>query len=138
MSPTPTKIVVTLYAAFQQPCKRPSDADVVVEESDMHDDEELGLDDSEIPTREVILHVTSKTTMKSRVVKLESTGEGLSTSETAEDPDAEPQGVDANLVTPPEEPQLGRGKRVRRPNAMYAKFWRHANDRDEDLPNDTE
>jgi hypothetical protein len=91
----------------------------MVEDTEQRDDdEEMGVDDSEIPTREVVEHVVAKKTRKNRKV----VDVGLVSSGTAED-------VDADMTVGAE----ASGKRVRVPNTRYSEFWRHANDKDEDV-----
>lgn len=59
-----------------------------------YEDEEMGDDDSEVPTREVVVHVVTKKTRNNRRVKAEKGG-GLSTAGEAEAPEAEiPVGAD--------------------------------------------
>ncbi|KAF8155132.1 hypothetical protein K438DRAFT_1862950 [Mycena galopus ATCC 62051] len=85
----------------------------------------MGADDSEIPTREVVQHVVAKKTGKNRAVKGGSYA-GLVSSGEAEDPDVD---LEANKAE--DEPV---GKRKRRANTKYAAdFWRHTNDKGEDL-----
>ncbi|KAJ7337690.1 hypothetical protein DFH08DRAFT_1015038 [Mycena albidolilacea] len=82
---------------------RPGDHDEVVEDLELYDDEEMGEDDSEIPAREVVHHIATK---KTAINPVEIVGE----------------------------PKMeGSGKRTCRANAKYADFWRHANNKDEDL-----
>jgi hypothetical protein len=97
----------------------PGDDDEVVEDTEQHDDdEEMGADDSEIPTREVVEHVVANKTGKNRKV----IDVGLVSSGAAEDADADMTvGAEAS------------GKRVRVPNTRYSEFWRHANDKDQDV-----
>lgn len=47
----------------------PGDEEEVLEDPAVHEDEELGDDDSEIPTHEVVQHVVTKKTAKNRTVK---------------------------------------------------------------------
>jgi hypothetical protein len=88
----------------------------------------MGEDDSEIPTREVVHHVVTKKTAKNRKIKGKGVV-GLVSSGEAEDADAEVAAVE--IIGEPE--KEGPGKRTRRANAKYTDFWRHANDKDEDL-----
>lgn len=104
----------------------PGDDEEVAEDLEPHEDEELGADDSEIATHEVVEHVVTKKTRRNRKVKVakDSTTVGLGASGEAEDIEAE--------ITMAEEDEPT-GKRKRRANPRYADFWRHANDKDEDL-----
>ncbi|KAJ6548992.1 hypothetical protein B0H19DRAFT_1074777 [Mycena capillaripes] len=120
-----------LWNDFQTKSSRdycPGDDEEVVEDLESHEDEEMGAGDSEIPTREVVKHVVTKKTGKNRKVKAaEGTGAvGLGSSGEAEDAEAEIAVAGDDVGEP-------MGKRKRRPNAQYANFWRHANDRDDDL-----
>ncbi|KAJ7214478.1 hypothetical protein GGX14DRAFT_563291 [Mycena pura] len=73
------------------------------------------------------MHVVTKKTPKNRKVKPAKgdAGVGVRSSGDAED-------VDAEIVVP-DEGELAAGKRKRRPNQNYADFWRHANDKGDDL-----
>jgi hypothetical protein len=104
---------------------RPGDDEEVSEDLEPYEDDEMGADGSEIPTREVVDHVVTKKTAKNRKAKANA---GLVSSGEAEDADAEIAVID-------EEPDVveGLGKRTRRANGKYSDFWRHANDKDEDL-----
>ncbi|KAJ7744394.1 hypothetical protein B0H16DRAFT_1463270 [Mycena metata] len=104
----------------------PGDDEEVAEDLEAHEDEEMGGDDSEIPTHEVVQHVVTKKTAKNRRVKAVKgdSAQGLSSSGEAEDADAE---IAEEAMDEP------MGKRKRRANPRYADFWRHANDKDEDL-----
>ncbi|KAJ7936523.1 hypothetical protein B0H13DRAFT_2303561 [Mycena leptocephala] len=95
---------------------------------------DMGPDDSEIPTCEVVQHVATKKTTKNRKIK-EIEGDaavGLGSSGVAEDADAE---LDAEIPAPENDVGTAEptGKRKRRPNARYANLWRHANCKGEDL-----
>ncbi|KAK6974495.1 hypothetical protein R3P38DRAFT_3378568 [Favolaschia claudopus] len=110
----------------------PGDDEEVAEDIEAHEDEEMGADDSEVPTREVVNHVITKTTRKNRKVRKDG-AVGLVSSCEAEDIDAEVAAPEASAGGDAE--GEGSGKRRRRPNVRYAgpEFWRHANDNDEDL-----
>ncbi|KAJ6602902.1 hypothetical protein B0H10DRAFT_1958045 [Mycena sp. CBHHK59/15] len=107
----------------------PGDDEEVAENLEAHQDEEMGEDDSEIPTQEVVQHVVTKKTTKNRKVKAAKGNSvvGLGSSGEAEDADANISEAEAEVVDEPA------GKRKRRANARYADFWRHANDNDQDL-----
>ena len=109
----------------------PGDDEEVAEDQELHEDEHMGGDDSEIPTREVIQHVVTKKAGKNRKVKSDGTV-GLVSSGVAEDADAEVAGTD-DVPADANVSAEGSSKRVRRPNVRYAEFWKHANDKDEDL-----
>ncbi|KAJ7700515.1 hypothetical protein B0H16DRAFT_1749045 [Mycena metata] len=104
----------------------PGDDEVVAEDLEQHEDEEMGDDDSEIPTREVVEHVVTKKTRKNRVVKGAKGGAtvGLGSAGDAEDAEAEIVVAEDGVET---------GKRKRRANPKYADFWRHTNDSGNDL-----
>jgi hypothetical protein len=105
----------------------PGDDDEVIEDLEAHKDEDMGGDDSEIPTHEVVQHVVTKKTAKNRKVKAAkgNSAVSLGSSGEAEDADADISEAEENVVDEPT------GKRKRRANALYADFWRHANDKDE-------
>ncbi|KAJ7648154.1 hypothetical protein B0H17DRAFT_1103343 [Mycena rosella] len=99
----------------------PGNEEEVSEDQELHEDEEMGFDDSEIPTREVIQHVVTKKAAKNRKVKSDGTV-GLVSSGVAEDVDAEVAGTDdvpANANVSAE----GSSKRVRCPNMRYTEFF---------------
>jgi hypothetical protein len=106
----------------------PGDHDEVAEDLEPHDNEEMGEDDSEIPTREVVHHIVTKKTATNRKMKGKGMV-GLVSSGEAEDTDAEVAAV--KIVGEPK--TEGSGKCTHRTNAKYTDFWRHANDKDEDL-----
>ncbi|KAJ7358293.1 hypothetical protein DFH08DRAFT_802127 [Mycena albidolilacea] len=105
--------------------QRPND-EVVAEDLEQHEDEEMGDDDSEIPTREVVEHVVTKKTRKNRVVMGAKGGAtvGLGSAGDAEDAEAEIVVAEDGVET---------GKRKRRANPKYADFWRHTNDSGNDV-----
>jgi hypothetical protein len=103
----------------------PGDNKEVAEDMEPYEDEEMGGDDSAIPTREVVQHVVTKKTAKNRKV----TTAGLVSSGMAEDADAEIAAPDDT----PGDVAEGSGKHKHRPTTRYGEFWRHANDKDEDL-----
>jgi hypothetical protein len=94
----------------------------------------MGADDAESPTQEVIRHVVAKKTGKNRQVKpaKDSGSVGLVSSAQAEDIDAEVAAVE-DIAGDGETELEQSGKRMRRANVRYAEFWRHANDKGEDL-----
>jgi hypothetical protein len=112
----------------------PCDDEEVAEDLAPHEDEEMGDDDTEIPTREVIQHIVTNRVRKGRQqkAKTSTSGVGLVSTGDADDVDAE---VLAEDVAPPkDEPAVGGpSKRKHCPNTKYTDFWRHANDKDEDL-----
>lgn len=92
-----------------------------------YEDDEMGEDDSEIPTREVVQHVVAKKTRKNRKAKaaignaagaLTSTGEAEGAD--AEVPETEVEAPEA--VVDEVEPN---GKRKRTATKKYNDFWRH-------------
>ncbi|KAJ6556738.1 hypothetical protein DFH09DRAFT_1084445 [Mycena vulgaris] len=124
-----------LWNDFQTKSTRqycPGDDEEVAEDLESHEDEEMGADDSEIPTREVIRHVVAKKTGKNRRVKTKTAAVGLASSGEAEDADAEVAATD-DMPIGADVPAGVSGKRIRRANLKYTDFWRHANDKDEDL-----
>jgi hypothetical protein len=104
----------------------PGDDEEIPEDLEPHEDEELGGDDSVIATHEVVEHIVTKKTRKNRKVKVatDDATVGLGSSGEAED-------IEAEIAVADEDEQMG--KRKRRANPWYADFWRHANDKDEDL-----
>ncbi|KAJ7926859.1 hypothetical protein B0H13DRAFT_2265774 [Mycena leptocephala] len=90
----------------------PGDDEEVIEDLEAHEDEEMGGDDSVIPTHEVVQHVVTKKTAKNCKVKAAkgNSAVGLGSSGEAEDADAEIALAD----DVPDEPT---GKRKRRANA---------------------
>lgn len=96
----------------------PGDEEEVIEDLQAHEDEEMGGDDSEIPTHEVVQHVVTKKTAKNREVKTAKGNStvGLGSSGEAEDADADIPDAKENVVDEPT------GKRKRRANAQYAEF----------------
>jgi hypothetical protein len=78
----------------------PGDDEEVAEDLEPYEDEEMGADDSEIPTREVVQHVVTKKTGKNRKVKADkgNAAVGLGSSGEAEDTDAEIDTADDDNV----------------------------------------
>lgn len=112
----------------------PGEDEEVQEDLEVHDDEEMGADGAEIPTQEVIRHIVAKKTGKNRKVKSakDSGRVGLVSSAQAEDIDVEVAAVEGTAGDGEIELEQS-GKRMRRANVRYADFWRHANDKGEDL-----
>ncbi|KAK6987986.1 hypothetical protein R3P38DRAFT_2573190 [Favolaschia claudopus] len=96
----------------------PGDDEEVAEDIEPHEDEELGDDDSEIPTGEVVEHLVSKKTKPNRQVKGQDANAGLRSSGEAKDADVEVEEVP--------------GKRKRRANTLYKGFWRHVDAKGKD------
>jgi hypothetical protein len=99
----------------------PGDDEEVQEDLEPHEDEDMGADDSMIPTREVVEHVVANKTAKHRKIA----AAGLVAVGEAENDDA--------IEEQTEEDTEGLGKRKRRTNTRYAGFWRHANDKGDDI-----
>lgn len=88
-------------------------------------------DDSEILIREVVHHVVTKRTLQNRKIRVKG-AVGLVSSGEAEDADAEVEETDDTPAAADAKTEVW-GKRTRRPNLLHTNFWRHANDKDEDL-----
>jgi hypothetical protein len=112
----------------------PGNEEEVAEDLEPYKDEEMGDDDAEIPTCEVIQHIITNRVCKGRQQKAKTgtSGVGLVSTGDVEDVDTE---ILAEDVAPPEDELAADGPSRRKhcPNAKYADFWRHANDKDEDL-----
>jgi hypothetical protein len=106
----------------------PGDDEEVVEDIEAHEDEGMGADDSEIPTREVVQHVVTKKTGKNR----KAAAAGLISTGEAENADAHIAATEDMALAGAADGE-GSGKRKRRPNTRYEAFWRHANDKNEDV-----
>ncbi|KAJ7936241.1 hypothetical protein B0H13DRAFT_1853610 [Mycena leptocephala] len=96
----------------------PGDDEEVVEDIEAHEDEGMGAADSEIPAREVIQQAVTKKTgknCKAATAGLISTGEA------------------ENMALTGAADGEGSGKHKRCSNTCYKAFWRHANDKNEDV-----
>jgi hypothetical protein len=110
----------------------PGDDEAVPEDLECHKDEDMGNDDSEIPTHEVVEHVITKRVCKGRQQKQAGGSIGLVSSGDTEDVDTE---MPAEDTSDEEAAPKGRGRHTRRPNTKYAgEFWHHTNNKDQDIP----
>ncbi|KAJ7312709.1 hypothetical protein DFH08DRAFT_821873 [Mycena albidolilacea] len=96
----------------------PGDDEEVAEDVEAYEDEDMGGDDSEIPTQEVDQHVVTKKTAKNRKIKAAEGNfiVGLGSSGEAEDADADISEAEEEVVDERE------GKRKRRATARYLSY----------------
>ncbi|KAJ6533335.1 hypothetical protein DFH09DRAFT_1092565 [Mycena vulgaris] len=110
----------------------PGDDEAVLEDLERHEDEEMGNDNSKIPTREVFEYVITKRVHKGHQQKQAGGSVGLVSSGDTEDVDTE---LPAEDTSDEEAAPKGRGMRTRRPNTKYAgEFGRHNNSKDQNIP----